>query len=243
MTLRPWRPIVVRWLKFNLVGGIGITVQLLMLILLETGLHFNYLIATALAVETAVVHNFLWHERFTWADRADRGLTRFLKFHLTAGLFSIAGNLAFMKLLVGIGHVNYLLANGITITACSVVSPRWSPDGRFLAALSTDSQKLLLFDFKTQKWTNWLSEPHAVGFPTWSRDSKYLYFDSTFSNDQSYRRLKVGETKPEPVVSLKDIRRYINWIGSWSGLAPDGTPLFVRDISTQEIYALDVQLP
>ncbi len=122
-------------------------------------------------------------------------------------------------------------------------SPRWSPDGRFLAALSTDSQKLLLFDFKTQKWTNWLSEPHAVGFPTWSRDSKYLYFDSTFSNDQSYRRLKVGETKPEPVVSLKDIRRYINWIGSWSGLAPDGTPLFVRDISTQEIYALDVQLP
>ena len=122
MTLQPWQPIVVRWLKFNLVGGIGITVQLLMLILLKTGLHFNYLIATALAVETAVVHNFLWHERFTWADRADRDLTRFLKFHLTAGLFSIAGNLAFMKVLVGIGHVDYLLANGITITACSVVN-------------------------------------------------------------------------------------------------------------------------
>ena len=122
-------------------------------------------------------------------------------------------------------------------------SPRWSPDGHFLAALSSDSQKLLLYDFKTQKWTNWLSEPRAVGFPTWSRDSKYLYFDSTFSNDQSYRRLKVGETKPEQIVSLKDIRRFANWIGSWSGLAPDGTPLFVRDISTQEIYALDVQFP
>ncbi len=119
-------------------------------------------------------------------------------------------------------------------------SPRWSPDGRFLAALSADSQKLLLFDFKTQKWTNWLSQPHAVGFPTWSQDSKYLYFDSLFSNDQSYRRLKLGETKPEQVVSLKDIRRFTNWIGSWSGLAPDGTPLFVRDTSTQEIYALDV---
>jgi serine/threonine protein kinase/Tol biopolymer transport system component len=122
-------------------------------------------------------------------------------------------------------------------------SPRWSPDGRFLAAISGDSQKLLLFDFKTQKWTNWLSEPNAVGFPAWSRDGKYLYFDSTFSNNLSYRRLKVGETKAEQVVSLKNLRRYFSVFGGWSGLGPDGAPLFVRDISTQEIYALDVQLP
>jgi eukaryotic-like serine/threonine-protein kinase len=122
-------------------------------------------------------------------------------------------------------------------------SPRWSPDGRFLAALSSDSQKLELFDFKTQKWTDWLRGPHAVGFSNWSRDSKYLYFDSIFGNDQSYRRLKVGETIPEQIVSLKNLRRYLNWIGSWSGLAPDGTPIFVRDTSTQEIYALDVQFP
>jgi Tol biopolymer transport system component len=122
-------------------------------------------------------------------------------------------------------------------------SPRWSPDGRFLAALSSDSQKLVLFDFKTQKWSDWLRGPHAVGFPNWSRDSKYLYFDSIFGNDQSYRRLKVGETIPEQIVSLKNLRRYLNWIGSWSGLAPDGTPIFVRDTSTQEIYALDVQFP
>ena len=122
-------------------------------------------------------------------------------------------------------------------------SPRWSPDGRFLAALSSDSQKLVLFDFKTQKWTDWLRGPHAVGFPNWSRDSRYLYFDSIFGNDQSYRRLKVGETTPEQIVSLKSLRRYVNWIGYWSGLAPDGTPIFVRDTSTQEIYALDVQFP
>jgi Tol biopolymer transport system component len=122
-------------------------------------------------------------------------------------------------------------------------SPRWSPDGRFLAALTGDSQKVMLYDFKTQKWTNWLSESRAVGFPNWSRDSKYLYYDSTFSNDQFYRRIKVGETKSEEVLNLKGMRRYGSWIGSWSGLAPDGTPLFVRDMSTQEIYALDVQLP
>jgi putative flippase GtrA len=122
MTACMWRSTTIRWLKFNLVGGIGIGVQLLVLAMLRTGLHFNYLIATALAVETAVIHNFLWHERFTWADRAGDGFTRFLKFNLTTGLFSIAGNLALMKLLVGVGHMNYLLANGITITACSAVN-------------------------------------------------------------------------------------------------------------------------
>jgi putative flippase GtrA len=60
-----WRSTATRWLKFNLVGGIGIVVQLLMLVGLKTGLHLRYLAATGLAVETAVVHNFLWHERFT----------------------------------------------------------------------------------------------------------------------------------------------------------------------------------
>ena len=111
-----------RWLKFNFVGGIGIAVQLLALFVLKAGLHFNYLIATALAVETAVIHNFLWHERFTWADRSGAGFTRFLKFNLTTGLFSIGGNLLLMKLLVDFGHMNYLLANGIAITSCSVVN-------------------------------------------------------------------------------------------------------------------------
>jgi GtrA-like protein len=69
MTADTWRPTAARWLKFNMVGGMGIAVHLLMLVVLKSGLHLHYLAATALAVETAVVHNFLWHERFTWADR------------------------------------------------------------------------------------------------------------------------------------------------------------------------------
>jgi putative flippase GtrA len=133
------RSTTTRWLKFNLVGGIGIAVQLLMLALLKTGFHLGYLIATALAVEVTVIHNFLWHERFTWADREGAGFTRFMKFNLTTGLFSIAGNLLLMKLLVGSAHVNYLLANGITITACSVVNFLVS-DGFVFAAGRTETQ-------------------------------------------------------------------------------------------------------
>ena len=78
MTPRSWRSTASRWLNFNLVGGIGIAVQMLVLVVLKTGLHLDYLTATALAVETAVIHNFLWHERFTWADRAGAGFTRLL---------------------------------------------------------------------------------------------------------------------------------------------------------------------
>jgi len=60
---------LIRWLKFNAVGLMGICVQLAILALLRSGLGWNYLLSTALAVEITVIHNFLWHERFTWADR------------------------------------------------------------------------------------------------------------------------------------------------------------------------------
>jgi putative flippase GtrA len=125
-----------RWMKFNLVGAIGIVVQFAALVLLKSVMHFNYLFATALAVEAAVVHNFIWHERFTWKDRVRESssslrnsLARGLRFNLAAGGVSIVGNLALMKLLVGFGHVNYLLANGIAIVLCSLanflVSDEW----------------------------------------------------------------------------------------------------------------------
>jgi putative flippase GtrA len=114
---------MIRWLKFNLVGGIGIGVQLAVLVALKSGLHLNYLLATILAVEAAIIHNFLWHERFTWLEcPKERALLRFLKFNLTTGAFSILGNLGFMRLFAGTLHLHYLLANFITIAICSVAN-------------------------------------------------------------------------------------------------------------------------
>ena len=117
-----WRETGLRWLKFNAVGGIGVGVQLVVLALVKSGLQMDYLIATGLAVESAVIHNFLWHERFTWADRTGDRWTRLAKFNLTTGLFSIGGNLLMMRLLVGWAGANYLAANGITIVACSLMN-------------------------------------------------------------------------------------------------------------------------
>ena len=115
-----------RWLKFNFVGGIGVGVQLTALTLFRSGLRLDYLLATALAVETAVIHNFLWHERFTWRDRPSahraESATRFLKFNATNGAVSIVGNLLIMRALVGSAGMNYVAANLAAIAVCSLVN-------------------------------------------------------------------------------------------------------------------------
>jgi putative flippase GtrA len=122
--------LALRWLKFNFVGGLGILVQLGALALLVSGMRMAYLPATAVAVETAVLHNFVWHERFTWKDRTREGERRnprqvglrLLRFHAGNGLVSLAGNLALMRLFVGTLHMKYLAANIVTIAICSLAN-------------------------------------------------------------------------------------------------------------------------
>jgi putative flippase GtrA len=117
---------LIRWLKFNFVGGLGIFVQLAALWLFVSVMHIGFLVATACAVEIAVLHNFVWHERYTWKDRGGgsaRGmLLRMLRFHIGNGLISIVGNLLLMKLLVGQLRWNYIVANIATIAICSVAN-------------------------------------------------------------------------------------------------------------------------
>jgi serine/threonine protein kinase len=120
-------------------------------------------------------------------------------------------------------------------------SPRWSPDGRYLAAIPLDSLKLMLFDFTTQKWSELANL--FVAYPTWSRDGRYLYFDGILDNQESYFRAQVSSGKLERIFSLKGFQAAGGAFGNWSGLAPDESPLVVRDASIQEIYALDWDRP
>jgi putative flippase GtrA len=117
---------ILRWIKFNAVGGIGIVVQLAALAILRSWLKLDYLLATGSAVEIAVIHNFLWHERFTWADRPAtrpvKSLIRLAKFNASNGAVSIVGNLALMRLLVGEFKFNYVASNIVAIALCSVVN-------------------------------------------------------------------------------------------------------------------------
>lgn len=112
-----WRATGKRWCKFSLVGAMGMVVQLGTLALL-TAAGVHYLRATALAVEAAVLHNFAWHQNFTWSDRGGKILGRLARFHLTNGAISILGNMALMRLLVGYCGLPVVPANLGSITVC-----------------------------------------------------------------------------------------------------------------------------
>jgi Tol biopolymer transport system component len=123
-------------------------------------------------------------------------------------------------------------------------SSHWSPDGRFIAALTGDSFALTIFDFTTQEWTE--AFPSQVSFETFSHDGKYIYFLNNPAPDLRPRvlRLRMSDRKIEEVVDLQKAGPLLNGRGStWFGLAPDDSPLVTRDISTQEIYALEMDWP
>jgi len=137
-------------------------------------------------------------------------------------------------------------------------SPQWSPDGRYLAALIapesvTEAQvlgledaadaKLVLYDFRTQKWSDWVTDPDGLAYPSWTRDSHYVYYDHLNADHPSCRRVMVGVNHPEDLFGLQGLRRYGDDAGNWAGQAPDNSRLFTRDLSTHEIYALDVDFP
>ncbi len=123
-------------------------------------------------------------------------------------------------------------------------SPRWSPDGRYLSATSVEgSHNLMLYDFHTRQWSPWLANADNVNYPYWSADSRYMYYDNFGTDHAKCHRIKVGDHQPEDLFDLTSLRRFFGVWGAWSGQAPDDSRLFLRDLSTQDIYALDVDLP
>jgi Tol biopolymer transport system component len=122
-----------------------------------------------------------------------------------------------------------------------LIAPVLSPDGRYLVAIAINGQKLMLFDFAKQGWSELLRS--SVGFTEWSRDGRYIYFDTGVGKDPAISRMRIADHKLERVVSLQDFRRVVFVGVPWMGLTPEGAPLLMRDRSTQEVYALDFQEP
>ena len=125
-----------------------------------------------------------------------------------------------------------------------IFGPRWSPDGRYIIAISSDNNKLMLYDVKAGKWRPLNVGPN-FGYLTWSHDSAYVYFDTFLSSDSGFFRVRISDSKLEKLVDLQKVREFNDQFGpaSWTGLGPGDVPLLPRDISTQEIYAFDLQLP
>lgn len=119
--------------------------------------------------------------------------------------------------------------------------PRWSPSGRYISATTSDGSRLMLFDFNRQHWA--VLTDLSEGCPTWSRNDEYLYFQTFDVSTPEFARVRISDGKRERLASI-DFRRggQRDWYW-WNGLTPDGSPLVLRDESTEEIYALDWKLP
>ena len=123
--------VLLRWWRFNVVGAMGMAVQLGSLAVMSRVWAGHVLVVTAIAVELAVLHNFVWHVRYTWRGR--EGGSRWkqmVRFHLANGAVSLVGNLVLMRLLVGEARLPVMAANAVAIACCSVVNfglgERWA---------------------------------------------------------------------------------------------------------------------
>ena len=123
---------LVRWAKFNAVGVLGMAVQLGALALLDRWMRGHYLVASGLALEITLLHNFVWHVQYTWRDRRAEGsrLGQLVRFQLSNGLVSMIGNLVLIRLLVREARLPVLAANAVAIVCCSVANyclgDRWA---------------------------------------------------------------------------------------------------------------------
>jgi hypothetical protein len=124
-------------------------------------------------------------------------------------------------------------------------SPRWSQDGRYIVAMPTRQDRLVIYDFTTKRWTDLALVP--AGYPNWSHDGKYVYFISNFvssNREIAFFRVRISDRLLERVAAVTNVGRpTIGVLGPWSGLGPDDSPLLLRDISSQDVYALDWEAP
>jgi putative flippase GtrA len=115
---------LLRWGKFNLVGAMGMGLQLTLLALFNHWMAGHYLYASAAAIEVTLLHNFMWHLNYTWRDRRDGAtrLRRLARFHFSNGFVSMLGTLTLMRMLVHEARLTLLVSNVIAIICCSVAN-------------------------------------------------------------------------------------------------------------------------
>jgi serine/threonine protein kinase/Tol biopolymer transport system component len=133
-----------------------------------------------------------------------------------------------------------LAANKLTPLPGStgMTAPRWSPDGRWIVAQSSDLLTMKLFNVQTQQWSV-VYKGRGLVFPTWSSDSRYIFF-VPFLNGAGVFRVPITGGNAELVADTKDVHT-TGYFGRWFGLDPTDTPLLLRDAGTQDIYALSLE--
>jgi len=123
-----------------------------------------------------------------------------------------------------------------------LVAPRWSPDGRYIAALDETNHRLLVYDFLTEKWSD-VAEGGLLGAPFWTSGSSALYFQDQLGSEQAIYRVNIANRQVEKVFSCGEILRGSPSHCIFSGLGLDGSLYVMVERGLTDIYALDLDLP
>lgn len=119
-------PLVKKWIRFNTIGAMGLGVQLSLLFSLRAVFDLNPFVATFIALQCALIHNFLWHQRWTWSSTRGTGkkaaFRRFLRFTSSSGTISTIGTLGFTAILLQVVNLPYIVCNLMAIGACNIAN-------------------------------------------------------------------------------------------------------------------------
>jgi Tol biopolymer transport system component len=119
---------------------------------------------------------------------------------------------------------------------------RWSPDGKYIAALRSSDRSLMLFDFATQQWRRTYG-PVLGDVVNWSRDSRYVYVYGLRGDNPLIFRVSVTTGGMEEVADLKGLESPGQEAFQWFGLAPDNSPIISRETAENELFSVSYQMP
>ncbi|MGA2170845.1 MAG: protein kinase [Terracidiphilus sp.] len=149
-------------------------------------------------------------------------------------------------------HIVNLRSRQITEVPDSkgLYSPRWSPDGRYLLAIPPQDPRLthrdwplMLFDFRRHAWQELIKAAGVAQYPEWSADGRCVYFHEQVPKKAPEQRVCLADRRIETIVDMGSGNTLVWDVGIWTGVGPDGSIYALRDISSEEIYALDVRFP
>lgn len=155
------------------------------------------------------------------------------KFLVYGGVYCQSHSCAVRRIELSKGKIDKLPdSDGLT-------TARWSPSGRYIAAHDADMHELLLFDWRTRKWTK-LADGITGNDISWSADSRFIYTNRPSGTKPALLRISVPQGKVETEVELAVLNKLNGKIDSWFCVAPDGSIIIVRWLAPAEVYSLDL---